>query len=274
MSYALVTGAAKGIGKQIAIELARRNYSLLLTDIDATGLQNTAVLIRSVYGLDVQEFVQDLREPLAAGRLKEWSAGYHNRLTVVVNNAGFGLCDPFEELSLEEQFGIIDVNIKAQLAITHAFLPVLKAFPKSYLLNLCSTTAYQPVPYLAVYAASKAFVLSFNRSLHHELRNTSVSLSYLSPGATDTDFSIRAGMKPHTLKTATRFNMRPEDVAEIAVRGLFKGKEEIVPGFLNKLNAVLPKFFPVSFVRRIAASIYEPKPETSEATVTLQSSVE
>ncbi|MDF2188495.1 SDR family NAD(P)-dependent oxidoreductase [Paraflavitalea sp. CAU 1676] len=262
MSYALVTGSAKGIGKHIAIELARRNYSILLTDIDAPALRDTAIEIRRDYGVDVQELVQDLSRSDAAAKLKAWSAYYHDRLTVVVNNAGFGLNDPFEELSLEEQFGIIDVNIKAQLAITHAFLPVLKSFPRSYLLNVCSTTAFQPVPYLAVYAASKAFVLSFNRSLHHELRHSSVSLSYLSPGSTDTAFVERARMKPHTLKTATHFNMSPAEVARIGVRGLFRGKEHIVPGFLNKLNAVLPKFFPVSFVRRIAGSIYEPRPAT------------
>ncbi|MBO9660853.1 MAG: SDR family NAD(P)-dependent oxidoreductase, partial [Chitinophagaceae bacterium] len=158
-----------------------------------------------------------------------------------------------------EQFGIIDVNIKAQLSITHEFLPVLRKAEKAFLLNVCSTTAYQPVPYLAVYAASKAFVLSFNKSLRYELRNSSVSLSYLSPGSTDTDFVIRARMKAHTLKQAERFNMTPESVAKIAVDGLFKGKEEIVPGFLNKLNAVLPKFFPLLLVRKIAASIYEPR---------------
>lgn len=259
MSYALVTGAAKGIGKSIATELAKRNYSLLLTDFDEANLKTTADSLQRKYGIEVLHFVKDLAAPDAVEQLYSWAAPYHSQLTVVVNNAGYGLNGAFEELPIADQFGIIDVNIKAQLGITHAFLPVLKRFRKSYLLNVCSTTAYQPVPYLTVYAASKAFILSFNRSLKHELRNTSVSLSYLSPGATDTAFVVRAGMKQHTLKTATRFNMTADEVGAIAVSGLFKGKEAIVPGFLNKLNAVLPKFFPVSFVRRIAASIYEEK---------------
>ena len=259
MSYALVTGAAKGIGSSIAKELAKRNYSLLLTDIDEPNLQVTADTLHNKYGIDVVWLVQDLTALDAVANLFEWSAPYHNQLTVIVNNAGYGLNGAFEELPLSDQFGIIDVNIKAQLGITYAFLPVLKKFRRSYLLNVCSTTAYQPVPYLNVYAASKAFILSWNKSLKYELRNTSVSLSYLSPGATDTAFVVRAGMKAHTLKTATRFNMTADEVGVIAVKGLFKGKEAIVPGFLNKLNAVLPKFFPVSFVRRIAASIYEEK---------------
>lgn len=263
MSYALVTGAAKGIGRAIANELARRNYNLLLVDMDVTGLANTAAGLLAQYNLDIQVLEQDLSRPDAAKKIKEWSTPYHRELNVVVNNAGYGLNAPFVELSLEEQLDIIDVNIKAQLAITYTFLPLLKQFKKSYLLNVCSTTAYQPVPYLTVYAASKAFVLSFNQSLHYELRNSPVSLSYLSPGSTDTDFVIRARMQPHTLKIAARFNMTPEEVARIAVKGLFKGKEEIIPGFLNKLNAFLPKFFPVSLVRRIAAPIYEPKEETA-----------
>lgn len=266
MNYALVTGAAHGIGRAIALELARRNYHLLLTDWDAAALKETGDLIVQSYAVDVHQFIQDLADPSAAGNLASWSFPFHEKLNIVVNNAGYGLNDAFEKLSIDEQFGIIDVNIKAQLAITHAFLPVLRTFDKSYLLNVCSTTAYQPVPYLAVYAASKAFVLSFNRSLKYELRNSNVSLSYLSPGSTNTNFVKRARMKAHTLKTADRFNMTAEEVAKIAIRGLLAGKEAIVPGFLNKVNAVLPKFFPLSFVRKIAASIYESKPAAIPST--------
>ncbi|MET0242585.1 MAG: SDR family NAD(P)-dependent oxidoreductase [Flavitalea sp.] len=257
MKYALVTGAAKGIGRAIAFELAALGYNLLLTDLVGDKLQTTSALIRAKHKIHVQEYAQDLTQEGALANLWIWSLPFHDRLSVVVNNAGYGLNDPFEKLSLQEQFGIVDVNIKAQMAITYEFLPVLRKFNRAYLLNVCSTTAYQPVPYMAVYAASKAFVLSFNRSLKHELRGSNVSLSILSPGATDTDFVVRARIRPHTLKTAKRFNMTPEEVGKIAVKGLFNGKEEIVPGFLNKLNALLPRFFPVSFVRSIAGSIYE-----------------
>jgi uncharacterized protein len=259
MSYALVTGAAKGIGKSIAFELAKRKYNLLLIDMDAAVLETTAEEIKTKTGVAVEWLHQDLSEWSAAEKIKFWTSSYHQELTVVVNNAGFGLNGAFEDLSIEEQFGIIDVNIKAQLALTYTYIPVLRQFKKSYLLNVCSTTAYQPVPYLNIYAASKAFILSFNRSLKYELKGSPISLSYLSPGATDTDFVKRARMKEHTLKVADRFNMTAEEVGKIAVDGLFEGKEEIVPGFYNKLNSFLPRLFPVSFVRKIAASIYAPK---------------
>lgn len=260
MSYALITGAAKGIGRAMAIELAKRGYDLLLTDWDVAALSSTITDLQTGYSGTFRQFTQDLSFPDAAGNLKAWSAPYHKELEVVINNAGYGLNAPFEQLDISAQLNIIDVNVKAQLAVTHAFLPVLASHKRSYLLNVCSTTAYQPVPYLSVYAASKAFVLSFNRSLHYELRNSTVSLSYLSPGSTDTHFVIRAGMQEHTLRLARRFNMTAEEVARIAIKGLFKGKEEIIPGFLNKLNAYLPKFFPVSLVRKIGAGIYEPRP--------------
>ncbi|NSL90662.1 SDR family NAD(P)-dependent oxidoreductase [Chitinophaga solisilvae] len=268
MSYALITGAAKGIGKAIAAELAQRNYHLLLIDLDEKTLHDTATQLAAAYHVNVHTLYQDLSHPEALQRVTGWSRPWHQELTVVVNNAGYGLNGAFEELSLEEQFNIIDVNIKAQVGLSYAYIPVLRQFPKAYLLNLASTTAYQTVPYLNIYAATKAFALSFTRGLRHELRHSPVSVSALSPGSTDTDFVNRARMGDSTRKIADRFNMTAESVARIAVDGLFKGKAEIIPGFTNKLNAWLPKFFPKTFVEKIAANIYVPKEKAAVVTLT------
>lgn len=265
MNYALVTGAAKGIGRAIAAALAEKQYGLLLVDIDGPGILVTAQALRERYQVDVQALQQDLSAPGAVERIKTWSADYHRYLNVVVNNAGYGLNGRFEELTITDQLNVVDVNIKAQVAISHAFIPVLRSFPQSYLLNVGSTTAFQTVPYLNIYAASKAFVLSFTRGLRYELRQSPVSVSCLIPGSTDTDFVKRAGMSVRTLRIADRFNMRPEEVGHLAVRGLFAGKAEIIPGFTNKLNGFLPKFFPKLFVEKIAADIYEPKDENPVA---------
>lgn len=259
MSYALVTGAAKGIGKAIAAELAQRKYGLLLVDLDAAGIQATAEALRQQHQVPVHTLHLDLSKPDAAAQVKEWSADFHRELNVVVNNAGYGLNGRFEELTVTDQLNIVDVNIRAQVALSHAFIPILRSFPRSYLLNVGSTTAFQTVPYLNIYAASKAFVLSFTRGLRYELRQSPVSVSCLIPGSTDTDFVKRAGMGAGTLRIADRFNMTPERVGKIAVKGLFAGKAEIIPGFTNKLNGFLPKFFPKLFVEKIAAGIYEPK---------------
>ncbi|MES1218841.1 MAG: SDR family oxidoreductase [Bacteroidota bacterium] len=261
MQYALVTGAAKGIGKAIAAELAARNYNLLLVDIDEKKLTKTEKEFNIRFKQTVHSLHLDLSAKYAAEEIFYWSKPFHKSLNVVVNNAGYGLNGSFENISLEEQLNIIDVNVKAQLKISHSFIPVLKRLPEAYLLNVGSTTCYQSVPYLSVYAASKAFVISFSRSLRYELRNTNISVSCLSPGSTDTDFVNRARMSEQIKKTANRFNMTPEAVAKIAVKGLFNGKSEIIPGFTNKLNAFLPKFFPKSFVEKIAGNIYENKKE-------------
>lgn len=264
MSYALVTGAAKGIGKAIAAELAAKNYGLLLVDIDAHGVNTTAAELIVTYKVPVQVLHLDLSKPDAAEQVKVWSADHHRELSVVVNNAGYGLNGRFEELSVTDQLNIIDVNIRAQVAISHTFIPILRSFPRSYLLNVGSTTAFQTVPFLNIYAASKAFVVSFTRGLRFELRQSPVSVSCLIPGSTDTDFVNRAGMGLNTLRIADRFNMTAEKVAKLAVKGLFAGKAEIIPGFTNKLNGFLPKFFPKIFVEKIAAGIYEPaSPVTS-----------
>jgi len=258
MSYALITGSAKGIGKSIANELAKRGYDLLLTDIDELNLEKTASEIFSKYGVDINWLRTDLSQGHSVQQLFEWSGSWHDELDIVVNNAGYGLTGYFDQLSINEQLGIVDVNIKAAIAITYAFLPVLYKREKAYLLNVGSTTAYQSVPYLTIYAASKAFILSYTRSLRYELRNSNISVSCLVPGPTDTEWVQRAGIGTHTWKAAKIFNMSPDEVGMIGVKGLFKGKAEIIAGFSNKLNAFLPKFFPKKFVESIGGRLYDP----------------
>lgn len=259
MSYALVTGAAKGIGKGIAKELARQGFDLLLIDKDEVALAATKRELGST--VHVSALPLDLTASGALETITAWTAAWHQELQVVVNNAGFGLNGSFEHLTLDEQLNMIDVNIKAQVSLSYAFIPVLKKQSRSFLLNVGSTTCFQTVPYLNVYAASKAFVVSFTRGLRFELQHTPVSVSVLIPGSTDTDFVNRAGMSEEVKKTAGRFNMSPDLVGTIAVRGLFKGKGEIIPGLSNKLHAFFPRFFPKSFVEKIGAKIYKPKVE-------------
>lgn len=259
MSYALITGAAKGIGAAIAVQMARKGYDLLLVDIDSAGLEQTKAKISGKSVVTIYTLPLDLSLPDCAKKILEWTLPYHNELNVVINNAGYGLNGAFENLSIEEHENIVDVNIKAQLRIAHAFIPILKRFNKAYLMNVGSTTCFQSVPYMSIYAASKAFVISFTRSLRFELKESAVSVSCLIPGSTDTDFVNRARMNEHARKTATRYYMTPEAVGKVAVAGMFKGKSEIIPGLSNKLHAVLPKFFPKSFVEKIAGNIYRPR---------------
>jgi len=149
------------------------------------------------------------------------------------------------------------VNMDTPLQIIHTFLPMLKKQPKAYILNIASTVAYQALPMLTVYAASKVFMLNFSRALQYELRHTNVSVTAVSPGATDTDFVTRAEMGPKALKNASKVHMTPEAVAKIAVDSMFSKKIEVITGFTNKLGAFFAWLLPKRMVEGIAAGFYD-----------------
>ncbi|HSU28308.1 MAG TPA: SDR family NAD(P)-dependent oxidoreductase, partial [Chitinophagaceae bacterium] len=126
MAYALITGAAKGIGRAIAEEMAARNYNLLLVDIDEAGLARTAQELNDKFTQFILTLTLDLSKRDAAESLWKWTQPYHKDLNIVINNAGYGLNGPFEKMGIDEQLNIIDVNIRAQLTIAHTFIPLLK----------------------------------------------------------------------------------------------------------------------------------------------------
>ena len=136
MSYALVTGSGSGIGRGIAKELARLDFDLLLVDMNEAGLTETKKEIELKYDSHIYILPLDLSSPDALTTLTSWTSIWHDELQVVVNNAGFGLNGAFEQLELSEQLNIIDVNIKAQVSLSHAYVPVLKKRTRSCLLNL------------------------------------------------------------------------------------------------------------------------------------------
>jgi hypothetical protein len=141
--------------------------------------------------------------------------------------------------------------------LSRLFLPILKRESKGYILNVSSSAAYQAVPFLTIYSATKAFLLSFSRGLHQELRKTNVSVTCVCPGSTDTGFADRALLGPKGRKAAQRLNMSPESVARIAVKSMYARKTEIITGFINQLGAGLAWLLPKALVERTAATMYE-----------------
>ncbi len=258
MNYALITGASKGMGKSMALILASRNYNLLLTARSEKDLQELKHTISDLYGVKAEYLVADLSVPGAAGQIKQWyTAGAYN-ISILINNAGYGLWGKFEELNIGEQLNMLYVNNTALIELTYLLLPDLKKHTSSFILNVASTAAYQAVPTLALYAASKAFVLSFTRALRYELKGTGISVSCLSPGPVDTGFSERAGMAALSHLTE-KFNMLPGKVAETAIDGMFKGKAEIIPGLLNRITAAANRILPKSFIENTAGRLYRQK---------------
>ncbi|HTF80208.1 MAG TPA: SDR family NAD(P)-dependent oxidoreductase, partial [Cytophagales bacterium] len=219
--YALITGGSRGIGKALAAQLASRGYHLLLVAGTEHLLHDTAETLQSLHPhIKIKYLAIDLSSDTAAQAVFDWSTPFHHQIHILANNAGVGINGHFTEKLLGQQLSVIDVNFRTLVALSYLFVPILKSQKKAYLLNVASTAAYQSVPYLTIYAASKAAVLSFSRGLKHELRNSSVSVSCLSPGSTDTNFADRAEMSAALKKLAQKFNMSPEKVAAVAVEGL------------------------------------------------------
>ncbi len=257
MAYALITGASKGIGKAIATELASRKIDVLLVARSAEKLQQLADELGKKYGIKTAFLAQDLSAENAAQEVFNWCQKENFSINILVNNAGYGLSGKFDKYKLEENLNMLQLNMMVPVALTQLFLPQLLAQPKAYILNTASSAAYQSVPGLALYAASKAFLLSFSRSLHQELKNKNVSVTCLSPGATDTDFVVRAQIGPKGLKAANQVNMTPEAVAKIAVKAMLRGKAEIIAGTINKLGAFVSWLLPKTIVERTAMKIYQ-----------------
>lgn len=258
MPIALITGASRGIGRELALGLAQRGYDLLLVARSESQLQALARDVHTTYQRQAQVLALDLTEPTAASQVATWASQHApSGLAVLINNAGYGLWGRFEQLNLEEQLNMLQLNLTLPVQLTHALLPQLRQAPQGYILNVASTAAYQAVPSLTVYAASKAFLLSFSRGLRYELKDTTISVTCLSPGATTTDFTSRAGMGTELQAVANKVSMTPAAVAAAGLQALFAGQAELIPGVLNKVSAGLTSVVPKGIVEKIAAGIYE-----------------
>lgn len=257
MSYALITGASKGIGKAIAFELASKNHHLLLIARSADLLKTVAKEITDRFDVKVDYLATDLSSLTGSQQVFDWCVSNNYTVNILINNAGYGLSGAFEGYSMDENLNMMQLNMNTSVQLCQQFLPMLKQQPKSYILNVASSAAYQAVPGLSLYAATKIFLLNFSRGLRQELKNSSVTVSTICPGATDTDFSSRANVGAKALRTAEKVNMAPQDVAKIAIDGMFKGKAEIVPGIINKLNVFAAWLLPKELLERMAMALYK-----------------
>jgi short-subunit dehydrogenase len=253
--YALITGASKGIGKSIALLLAKAGYNLMLIARSETGLEDLSFIIQNEYKVKVIWLAIDLSGSNAAEEVASWCSSHTSALSILVNNAGYGLWGSFGEQSLEKQMNMLHLNINTVVELTHHLLPVLKLQKQAYILNISSTAAYLPLPTLSLYAASKTFILYYSRAIRFELRNTPVAVSCLCPGPTDTGFASRAGLDAFA-DLAEKFNMSPADVAQAGLKGMFNKKPEIIPGFLNKLSSFGARYLPKALVERVSAGLY------------------
>ena len=256
MSYALITGASKGIGKAIALELAKRKHNLLLVARSKDLLKSVSTEITQQYGVKVDYLAADLSLANSALEVYHWCVSKHYQVDILINNAGYGLSGEFESHPLEDNLNMMQINMHTPIQLCQLFLPMLRKQSRAHILNISSSAAYQAVPGLSVYAATKAFVLHFSRALREELKKSSVRVSTICPGSTDTEFATRAKVGPNATKAAAKVNMTPEAVAQAAVCGMFKNKAEMIPGLINKLQVFATWLLPKAIVEGAARKLY------------------
>jgi short-subunit dehydrogenase len=257
MSYALITGSSKGIGKAVAFELAKRNFNILLTARSAELLQQIAAEIKNLYPVNINWLPLDLSEINAPQKLYNWCIENNYDVSILVNNAGFGLSGVLQNSSLEKNTALIQLNIVVPTQLCQLFIPLLHKQKESYIMNIASTAAYQAVPYLNIYSASKAYVKNFSRGLRGELSGTNISVTCISPGPTDTDWATTAKVPHKVLKMADKLNMHPAEVADKAVKAMFNKRTEIVLGLMNKLGVFMAWLLPKKIVETSVSNLYK-----------------
>jgi uncharacterized protein len=226
---ALVTGASSGIGLDLARLFARDGWGVVLVARTEAKLREVAAELGNA-----QVIVSDLSRPNAAADIVAELKTRGIEIEALVNNAGYGLTGPFIENDLQRELDMIQVNIVALTQLTKLLLVPMAARNHGHILNVASTAAFQPGPLMAVYYATKAYVLSFSEAIADELRNTEVKVTTLCPGPTATGFADVAKMTESRLFTMMR-PMSSQEVAEAGYRGMLSGRGLVIPGAKNKL---------------------------------------
>jgi short-subunit dehydrogenase len=253
---ALITGGSGGIGFEIAKVLAREGFDLVLVARKRDTLEAAAGQIEGKFGARVQVFAADLGRPDAPQAIFDFLHNENVPIEVLVNNAGFGTGGEFAVTNLERELEMIQVNISALTHLTKLFLPGMIKRKSGRVLNVASTAAFQPGPLMAVYYASKAYVLSFSQALAEELRHSGVTVTALCPGPTATDFAATAGVGDSRLFNAFGI-AHADDVAEFGVAAMLHGRRVAIPGIKNKIVAQSSRFAPRAVVTKLSRMAQE-----------------
>jgi short-subunit dehydrogenase len=255
---ALVTGASSGIGEAVARRLAQEGANVVLVARSEAKLRALADTLSEDHGINAVVVVADLIKPSTGEAVRRHVDAQGIAIDVLVNNAGFGTYGPFEDIEPGREQDEVAVNVAALVGLTHAFLPPMLQRGHGAILNVASTSAFQPGPYMAVYAATKAFVLSFSEALWAEYRDRGVHVVALCPGAVETPFFAALGDDRARQASALSRMARAEDVAESAMRALRGNGPTRIVGGRNWLMAQSVRFAPRGVVARIGAGMLRP----------------
>ena len=251
---AMITGASTGIGLELA-RLMARDFDLVLTARNQSKLEQLARELQEQHGNLVHVIPADLSRPEAPSKIFADIGWRGLRLDVLVNNAGFGAYGEFAKSDVQTEMEMIQLNLTAVTHLTKLALPGMLERKSGRILNVASTAGFLPGPLMAVYYATKAYVISFSEAIANELAGSGVTVTCLCPGATDTEFAKRADMQESRLfKMGT---MRPEDVARAGYEAMMRGKTLMIPGVKNWLMVESVRLAPRKMVTAIARSVQE-----------------
>ncbi len=247
---ALITGETSGIGLELANLLARDRHDLVLVARNADRLDAVAADLRERFGGQVTTIVKDLAQPTAVEEIVVHLRRGRTAVHVLVNNAGYATYGPFAETNLQDELAMMRVNMLAVTHLTRLLLPEMLERRDGKILNLASTAAFQPGPLMAVYYATKAYVLSFSQAVAEEVRGSGVTITALCPGPTATGFQKRAAMDATRVFSGRKI-MDAATVAEAGYAGMLRGKAVVIPGRRNRVLAEANRLLPRAFVTRV-----------------------
>ncbi len=254
-SYALVTGASSGIGECFARALGARGRNLVLVARTREKLLSLASELRAAHAILAEPVEFDLSLPDAAFRLFQLLRQRQLKVDLLVNNAGFGARGKFWKLPLARQSEMIRLNVLTLVELTHLLLPEMIQQRRGAVINVSSTSGFQPIPYTAAYAAAKAFVTTFSQALAEELRPFGVIVVTLCPGGTHTNFFRAGGYGRPSLPGGLQ---APEDVVAAGLKALDRGGGLTVPRLINKLEVFSQRFAPRGLVVKVTARMFRP----------------
>jgi short-subunit dehydrogenase len=249
MNTTLITGASSGIGAAFARKLAKRGRNVLLVARSEEKLIALCNELGRLSGTRAQYVVCDLTGPDAAARLLAETQKRELVIDMLVNNAGFGSMGEFTRLDLATELQMIDLNVKSLVDLTYKFLLPMREQRHGTIINVASTAAFQAVPFMATYAATKAFVLSFSEALAEENGRHGIRVLALCPGVTDTNFFEASKIDQPPMRTV----QTAEEVVDAALRGLARGKTTVISGWTNWITVEAERFVPRSVVTKVAA---------------------
>ena len=260
--YCLVTGSSRGIGRAIALEWASQGVPIIAIANDKDALSALKTEIESTYKVDCQILNKDLLKIETPKEIYQWCLAHEKKVQILINNVGVGASGSFEETSTNFDLSLVQLNLFPMLQLTKLFLPMLKNFNKSYVLNMSSLGSYGPIPYKAVYTASKAFVYSFSKAISSELKSDNVQVSVSCPAGVFTNPDVVERIKTSGI-VARWTSLNVSTVAHYIVVGMLKGKKMIIPGVGAKFLMLLMRIVPETLNSLIVGGIM--KKNKSEA---------